>query len=401
MSPSILAVLLLLLVVAGSYASFRYVSALPGLKFVYLVGTEFFLVGVAFGPSMSGLIDRPTLLSLAPVFSLGLAWVGLLYGLQFNLHQVVRVPRRLWAAALVQFAVGAGAMFLALMGIRTFTEDTFLEHIPSVLALSLILSPASLPFLSLLHREEGHSFRKEVVSVRVVAALDDLYPLLGLFVLSLVALRGGTEGGLEAPWGTFGVPLLALCGISLMSALALNLLATRLLWQDRFFLVVLASWLLVAGMASSIGFSSLVAGFFSGVVVANVSRQRGRIVETMETMEKPVYLLLLVLLGAWLQFSVSWTFLGLVVGALVLVRTSARIFASFVTVRLGWVEGSPRLHATLLLPPGSMSVAMSGSYAISAGELGSPVVLVTFLMLVLSEIQAPLSMRRVNRREEP
>ncbi len=71
-----------------------------GMQFITLSGTEFLFVGFLLGPWGTNLITETALRQLAPVFSLGLGWIGLIIGLQFDRAIVKRISAHIWKIGL-------------------------------------------------------------------------------------------------------------------------------------------------------------------------------------------------------------------------------------------------------------------------------------------------------------
>jgi hypothetical protein len=392
MNPVIAAVVLLLLVVAGSYASFRQ---LP-LRYIYLFGTEFFLVGIALGSQTTGVLDRETLFSLEPVFELALAWIGMLYGLQFNVRRVASIRGGLWLSAFLTFATTGAALWgavrygLPLLGIPR------VEPLAE-LVLALALTPAAMPFVSVLYREGDIGLRKELYHVRYVAALDDLFPLAGLVAVLTVMVSRSPGNGLSAAEAA-GLSGASLLGASLVVALVFALLSRRLAKAEEKLLVVVGCTMLAAGLSSVLRVSPLLTGVFSGVLLANLTAQADRIATYLEQMEKPVYLLLLLLMGAYLTFDRPLYLAFLVPLLLFGVRVAVRLLSGQALASMGLLRGSGWTNGALLLPVGGMSAAMAGAFCQVSPEAGQDVALFALATLLVSDALSPVVARWVARR---
>jgi len=103
--------LLLVIAFVGYRRTFISFRLPDGVRILYLTGTEFLLVGVALGEGLIGLLDEPTIGGLSPLLSLGLGFIGLLFGMQFEIPQFARFPRSYLGVALVQAGVTMAAVF--------------------------------------------------------------------------------------------------------------------------------------------------------------------------------------------------------------------------------------------------------------------------------------------------
>lgn len=159
-----------------------------------------------------------------------------------------------------------------------------------------------------------------------------------------------------------------------------------------------------SGAALQLHLSPLLVCVVLGAVVANLSPEGQRIFTVLERWEKPVYLVFLLLAGAYLQFSTPWVVvlalgyavfrgIGKVVGSAVLLRVVRLPFAT--PNRLGYG----------LIPQGGIALAMAVSGMLTYSGLqvsGVDVVELVFAVLILgvvaSELAGPFFTTRVLRR---
>ena len=83
---------IILIALIGSRRTFTRLRLPLGAQYLFLTGTEYLFVGVFLGSSGIDLFDAATLEQLRPFMSLGLAWVGLLFGIQLQHRQLIRFP---------------------------------------------------------------------------------------------------------------------------------------------------------------------------------------------------------------------------------------------------------------------------------------------------------------------
>ena len=96
---------LIVFLLLGLAAGPRFQKRLSFSRRFFLVGGEFLLLGWALGGQGLGLLDDGTLASLESLLILGLGWIGLLVGLQFEMHLLRRVPASFYGVAV--FAIPA------------------------------------------------------------------------------------------------------------------------------------------------------------------------------------------------------------------------------------------------------------------------------------------------------
>ena len=152
----LVAALVTALAFAGSRFSFlrlplARLSHPLGVRNLLLTGTEFLLVGLLLGDAALGVLDDATLRGLAPILGLGLAWIGMLFGSQWEIrrlrsHAGVGLTAALTQAVVVVAVVGA-PLYLLLRGQFAVPDQVVLlgaltlgaaasDTAPSALALS-------------------------------------------------------------------------------------------------------------------------------------------------------------------------------------------------------------------------------------------------------------------------
>ncbi len=173
--------LLTALAFIGSRVSFvslllTRIERLAGIRHLLLTGTEFVLVGLLLGSHVGvGVLDVTILTGLAPSFGLGLAWIGLLFGVQWDLRRLPASTRALIPSAIVQAAltgaiVASGTFALLQLMLNWAFEPSL------VAALSLgaaAAGTAGIPSTSGASTDQGLSR-----VLRTIADVDGLVPIL-------------------------------------------------------------------------------------------------------------------------------------------------------------------------------------------------------------------------------
>ena len=128
--------LLLVIALIGYRRTFVRLHLPSGARLVFLTGTEFVLVGVALGDQLIGLLDEQTIRSLTPLFSLGLGFVGLIFGIQLEVGKLLRFPSRYFPMAVIQAAF---TMLVVSWPCYLVLRDLFGDDGRSVLLASVVL----------------------------------------------------------------------------------------------------------------------------------------------------------------------------------------------------------------------------------------------------------------------
>jgi len=336
------AVLVLAIGFAASHRVFGRARVWGQEHFFHLAGEGFLLLGLLLGPSVTGLLDAETLLMLEPFLGLGLGYVGFAFGLQFHRAHLAQVPARYFAATAAQTAVGAVLLFPFLyLGLSRWAPPGAPAG-PLALALTAAAAGTSVSFLFRVGQFTRFGRSKTFHFQRFCATFEDLFGVV-LFAVALVLLRGGA-----APVAAWNGPLqwwLLSVGVGLLSGGVLLLVSSIRLGEREELLFLLGAVLFSGGLAAHLRLSPVFTNLLAGVLVANLSGRAHRQHELLLRVEKPLYLLFLVLAGAHWAVTVQ----GLVplVGLYVGVRVLGK-----------WVGGRVVLPMLLRRPEGFTGYSM-------------------------------------------
>jgi hypothetical protein len=310
-------------------------------------GVSFLVVGFALGGRGLGLFPDDMLANLRVVVLFGLAWIGLVFGVQIELRIIRRLaPWHRWVGWLTPVVlglpvliVGAGAGFS-------------LEIALGLGAVAMAASPSSLEHF--VRRGEARD-QRAVRLLKLVMAFAGL-PAVGFFAVAaalaspLAVARGGPVPGWQL------VVITAAVGFLAGYALVVFMRGV----QEHMQLLTLAggAMCLVAGASAVLGLSALPAAACAGAVLVNRSVFPHRMLRVAHSLERPMLVALLVLVGA------SWS------GA----AFSMSVFLLLTVVRAGaaWTAGAVlesvahRRHASSrttglglgLLPQGELAIGL-------------------------------------------
>lgn len=280
-------VVLLLLALLGTGAR-RWMGhhrrSVPGLESFVTV-----LVGVALGAAGLQLFPADLLGVLRPVVLLGLAWIGLLIGLQFDLRVLQSLESWQWRSGfLVPLAAGGLTGLAALAGGLD-------RHVALLLAaIATVASPRLIDHLS---RTRPPADRTAMRLLLMVSSLSSA-PAVVLFGLGRTLMA--PPGRLFGPSASLAV------GVGL--AAILGYATILLLHGEREEIHVLALLVgvmaLTAGVAVLTGAEPMLMAAVTGAVITNRSRFPHRILRAAHAIETPMLTAILLLLGAWWNPSV-------------------------------------------------------------------------------------------------
>lgn len=293
------ALILFLLGLLGGRFSFTTARSLPGARFVFIAGTHFLFIGLLLASPVVGLLTPAVQQSLYPLLALAIGWVGLLFGMQLDVRQLRAFPPALIALALLQaviaFVVFAALAYAALRLAGPLDRDAR-AAVGAAAATACISSPLGVALVSRLSRAQG----RLPELLLFVASLD---AVVGVFAIQLIyalyhplAFGGGVQQRAGIEW--LGMAL----AVGVMFGILFVWLVRERPTRDELAVFLLGLALFIAGTALYLGVSALFVAVVTGIVIANVSPLRPRIYEQLRDWEKPIYVVLLVLLGAMLNF---------------------------------------------------------------------------------------------------
>lgn len=361
-------------------------------------GAEFVGLGIVCGPHALGVVERSSLVAVEPILQVALAWLALVVGVDFGKVGARRTRRShvvLGAAGAVgtAFAVGVPVSFvLSATGAGGFTP---FERV--LVSAGLAVTCAETTRVAVRWAAERYAADGPGSALLLgLASADDVVPLLGLGVVLAADASARLPPGVGVA-AAFAITLgigLALGGVS---AVLVRHAEGPDLWG-----VLLGSLLLAVGVASALGLSTLLVAFVLGLVLARTSRSRRALRELLAPLERPILLPVLVMAGARadLTLFVEVRSLLVVVVAALALRVVAKLAFGAVLVATqaplrrggGWVGPS-------LLSGGPMTVSCGLVFSTRfPGPVGDTVLVVALVALVLGELAAPLSLRRLLRR---
>jgi len=377
----VLLVLLALLGAAVRKRLSRRDRSMPGMQTAVTV-----LAGVVIGKAGLQLFPENLLELLRPVILLGLSWIGLLIGLQFDLR-ILR-SLRTWqrrAGFLIPMAAGGitGALALAgglggqvsvlLAGVATVSSPRLIDH------LSRMRPPADRAAMRLL---------------LMVASLSSASAVLLFGVGSTLITDTGEAFGPAAS-------LVVGVGVAVILGYATILLLHGENEEIHVLALLVGVMALTAGASVLTGAEAMLMAAISGAVIANRSRFPHRILRAAHAIETPMLTAILLLLGAWWQPSPPSlsVLLVLVVGRGAAVLGGGRVLEAVAKSRHVAVEAAPMGAGLLLQGPLALAFLMA---SIQKGHGGTEMAAGVFAALVINHFAGGLWTRRVLfEKEEP
>lgn len=373
---------LLLVALALVGSGLRGVLLRRGLLIPGLEGLGFLLLGVLVGGLGLGLLPDDVLASLRPVVLLGLAWIGLVFGVQVELR-VIRglAPWHRIAGLAVPFGVG---LTLLAAGLAVGLAPALAL---GVAAVGTIASPSTMEGLA---RGRTPADRTALRLLKLVMAFSGIPAVLALAVSGVAASPLSVAGG---GWIPTWQLLVILVAVGAAIGYALLFLVRGVRDTIRLLTLLIGATAVTAGVSAELGLVGLPMAAVAGAVVVNRCLFPHRLLRAAHSLERPVLFALLVLVGASLDgVAFSWPTLAVMVGA----RTAALLAGTWLLGRAARRRGQRVTVAALgigLLPQGELALGVLA--ALESGPLAAPGVLeAAVVAMVLNHVVGDWWIRR-------
>ena len=390
--------LITFLAISGYHLTFRgFRLPLFARKF-YFTGTEFLFLGLLLGPQFLNILDEQTCAGLEPLSALLLGWIGLLFGFQFEIPKLKRFPSEFFMASIVE---GLITFFLVFSGIYYVFQFSSLPLISTMsgpmkysAALTLAAAAACTAQTGLALFAPGAIARKSS-TIRLLQYISGIDGLSAMLIFSLVFLFRPSILDGNSWVNVLGRGTLV-TGIAIAGLLVLYLLfLTQRREESELSLVVIGMAVVTSGTALILNFSPLLINFFVGFCLVNLTREKERIFNILNSVEKPVYLLLLVLLGAGWEINSLWLLVFSI--GYCLLRATGKFLGGFFITYLGPnLRTHPHGLGLGLLEQGGLALAILFDFHRGFScEMADMVVSIALLAIIYNDLLSSFSLKRL------
>ncbi len=355
----------LILIVTVAYFSSRIFFSLKriplGLRFISMTGIEFILLGYLLGSGGIGLLDASVLAGLEPAIGLGLAWIGLVFGLQFNWKNLRRLPPTIFLQSMGQAAIVLAVVFIAILALQGKVPGVPGRlTIPSIIVMASAASLSSPTLIPLLMEYAGAHGR----TTRLLEQISSMDAVPGVLMLGVATALWRAAGPVSLLEGILFFLLSIVVGVLL--ACVFKVLASERLSDGELLLLTLAMVVFSGGIALYLTLSPIFVNFVLGVVLANIHWSNFRIFKVLAIPEKPIYFMFLILSGAILDLDHLVVFQVALI--LLLVRLAAKVLANHVLVRTLYPRRKVPWSLGLgIIPQGGIAIAIAIDFHRSFG----------------------------------
>lgn len=404
--------ILLVLAYIGGHPRVQRVEEWLGLSQVITAGFPFVLLGyVARRPEVGVLTDR-VLSELTPLLRLGLGWIGITIGFRVDLHafegESKSDARLIVTRAITSFAIivaGCSAV-LVIEPMRLLELKLASTVLRDALLLGVAGTLTSLYTPQLLRARGG-----DEPSIQVVSRVTRWQEVLGIVGMLFIAayFRPIVD---DAAWRVpETVWLLLTLGLGSTIGILVYIIHLRnTAGPGEEMVLLLGSVAFAAGMASNLRLPPVVVCFVVGFLLANLpGHYRDRVQKTLQRLERPIYLLFLLIVGAELQVTDhrGWVLMA----AFVVARLAGNALGTRLGERAARLQLSPSARGVLFASPlSALSIALVVSARLlytqsdqsgALAQLTTAIVGGSITTEVLAQILTRLAARRLARVPPP
>ncbi len=352
-------------------------------------GAEYLVLGVVLGPHVLGVVRRSTVVNFETLFVVAAAWLALVSGLGWGIVGRRSIhPGRALVGVIMAVLVGAavsGACYFTFGRLGTFEGR---ERLLSSLGAGAVGCETTRHAVRWV--VERHGTRGPVSDwVADLARASAIVPVLWVAVMFAMAP--------DAPLGAFTIParFAVGLGIGVVLGVVAAVLLGREFRRDESWGILLGTSLLAAGVATRLGLAAVATLFMMGLTLSAVSRHRLEIKLMVQPTEKPMFLPVALVVGAYVDFD-AVPKLALLVAAALAARVAAELVRGFLLV--AFIKPARPASPTLglgMLSTGTISLAVAFSVFVRLpGPASSAILTVAAAGVLLGEMLGPALLRR-------
>ncbi len=287
-------ILLVLLAYIGAMFIHNIKTSSSIFKGITNSGIVYLLLGYIIGPNALKVLDINVLNDLSLIIAFVLGWAGFIIGLQINAKQMLRFPLNYYWKTILIFVLNFAFLTLGLFLVKLFIYNNLIFTEIIILA---IAGSISSPLLIGLLKKDYKIRGKLIHFLQFHSAYDNMASIviIGIMIFLSNELKN------EMPTILKNMSIL-MVGASVM-AILFYYTAKYIKTIPQYFLLIMGFILILVGTAMHIGHSIIFISFLFGMVLANLPINTWKLFQTISNTEKPIYLMLLIFIGARLSFS--------------------------------------------------------------------------------------------------
>lgn len=383
---------LLVAILAVGYLSTHFLIGKLQSRFFFTSGIEYIILGVILGPYVTDIMTPQVVGQLSPVMSLAIGSLGLCYGLQLRFRDLARLDPECFRVAFIEvittfLLIGGAFALLFWYALGGQGDRMAVLTSASVLGATGAVSATTAIGVVRQHYQASGSLAN---LLQFVVGFDELLGIM-LFGFVFCFFHVGQTSGIRPLTTTEWVAVNILFGLVLGILFFLFLGGEES--QPKLMLALIGIVVFSSGAAYYLNLSPLFINLALGIMLANTSKIRDRLLRILQSVEKPFYVVLLVFAGAAWQVTLNhhWSiWLGLV-----LLYGLLRFLGKFIGGYLAYStsENPDRLARRVglgLLSQGGVAVAMIINYQqVYKNDFTDIVVTCVLVSVLVNEFLSP------------
>jgi len=360
------------------------------IKAPHVVG--FVLVGVLLGGSFLGAFEADMLDKLDVINFFALALIGFSIGGELLFSTLKKLARTIISITILE---SFGAFIVVTLGVFALT------HKPHIALIFGALACATDPATTTLVLREYKSSGPLTSTLFAVVAIDDAVAII-IYAFASVFARASITGYEQISLATIiGHPLMEIGGSLLLGGIlgvALCGVTDKMHNREELLAVSLGTILVCCGLSNMLHLSLILANMALGVAFINLPFGNKRVVDEINSISLPIYILFFILVGARLQVGLLPT-LGALGVVYILFRSMGKVLGSFCGAKLSGAEDVVAKYVGFgMFPQAGVVIGLAilalhefQAYGIAGSQLGASVINVIIATTFVFQIVGPLA----------
>ena len=288
-------VFLVLIAYVGSIIFHRYPIKSNWLNSILYSGNLYIVMGIVIGPNVINLINGKIIDQLNVLYALVLGWAGFLIGLQTNFKNLKRFRRLYYYFATSNFFIAFSlSSILLILTFPLILEKLRNTEIIILATASAVTSPIMLGIFLRDHKVHG----KTSHLLQFVSGFDNILGVIVLGFIMAIVSNLTMSNGVSIGLFTIIIPLV-LGGVAVILYF---ILSKEFIKDQENFLLLISLLIFILGITVYLNQSILFTAFLFGAGISNLPNNTKKLYLSIQQVEKPLYILLLIFVGVSINF---------------------------------------------------------------------------------------------------
>lgn len=355
--------------------------------------TGYIVAGAVLGPFAIGVLSREVVEDLSMFNTLAVGLIATTAGLELHISSIRRVFKTLMATIAAKLVLASGAVFVFVLLVAPETNLDLVEG--GAMALALVMGAVAIgtsPAVTLAVIEETRSKGRLSDLILAAAVFKDVVVVVAL-ALALAVAKSAVGGGEFSAGALLHVGQEILTSMFAGGILGVILILYMRILGAEMLLFVAAMVLVVAEISAALHLELLLVFITAGFVVSNFSKREHQLLEPLQRVSLPVFVIFFTNAGASVDLQAAWAVLPLALGVCV-VRAVAYVASGALGGRIGDEEPAVRNWASAAyIPQAGVALGLIGLAAEALPTLREPVWNLGMAVVALNLLVGPVLQR--------